>query len=194
VDWRAVPVQQYASYALGLPDVEIKGKVDESVASAHIPDYKYVCISEWATEQIKHWHYPDGWQTIVNYLITRGYKVVSVAHEGTNLRHIVSASGNSIEVIMGLLKGCEFYIGVASGLAWLAWALNKKVIMISGFSEPWCEFKEGNHRIAGQGECVGCYNDLRIPHGDTRPCPNNYMCSRLITPGLVIEQIQKIVA
>ena len=93
---------------------------------------------------------------------------------------------------MGLLKDCDFFIGLASGLSWLAWALGKKTIMISGFSAPFCEYQEDNYRIAGQGDCVGCYNDLRIFDGDSRPCINNLKCSKLITPEMVIREINKI--
>ena len=35
---------------------------------------------------------------------------------------------------------CDFFIGLGSGLSWLAWALDRKVILISSFSAPYSEF------------------------------------------------------
>lgn len=193
VYWRTVSVQQYAALALGVDSAEVRAKVDESIIYTSGPKSKYVCIAEHSsTSSTKQWHYPNGWQIIVDYLMQQGYKIISVAKEGTNLNGVIDASGNNIEVTMGLLKDCEFFIGLASGLSWLAWALGKKVVMISGFSAPWCEFKEDNYRVVGQGDCVGCYNDISIINGDSRPCPNNLQCSRLITPDSVIEQIYKL--
>jgi ADP-heptose:LPS heptosyltransferase len=40
------------------------------------------------------------------------------------------------------LQHCEFFIGVSSGLSWLAWACGKKVVMISGITKKENEFKE----------------------------------------------------
>jgi autotransporter strand-loop-strand O-heptosyltransferase len=182
VNWRSVGVQQYASYALGLPPEEIRAKVNE----------KYVCIGEFSTSETKQWQYPGGWQIVADYLNSLGYTVISVAWEGTKLKNVVDAGNNKIEAASAILKGCEFFIGVASGLSWLAWSLGKKVVMISGFSSPMCEFQQDNYRIAGQGSCVGCYNDLSIPSGNSRPCPNDCRCSKLITPELVLKKINEL--
>ena len=38
------------------------------------------------------------------------------------------------------LTNCDFFIGLGSGLSWLAWACKKPVILISGFSSPDSEF------------------------------------------------------
>lgn len=188
-DWRTISVQQYASRILGLPDEEIRPRVDESRIYAGSCHEKYVCISARNPNKIKLWHYPNGWQTVVDSLVRMGYKVISIAKEGTDLKNVIDASGNSIEVTMGILRGCELYIGLASGLAWLAWALGKRVVMISGFSEPWVEFKENNYRVAGQGDCVCCYNDIHVY--DDGNCPRNkdFQCSRLITPEHVLLKV-----
>jgi autotransporter strand-loop-strand O-heptosyltransferase len=188
-DWRSLSIQKIASSALGIPHHEIRARVDESKAIPTDLDFKYVCISEYSSSITNQWHYPGGWQQVVDYLIENGYRVVSVAYEGTKLENVINASGNPIEATMGILKNCEFFIGVASGLAWLSWALGKKVIMISGFTSAAMEFSEDNYRIEGVGDCVGCWNDLKIPHGDTRPCIKNYKCTRLITPDLVVHPI-----
>jgi ADP-heptose:LPS heptosyltransferase len=42
---------------------------------------------------------------------------------------------------MSCISNSEFFIGLSSGLSWLAWTLNKEVIMISNFTEENHEFK-----------------------------------------------------
>jgi len=192
-DWRGLSIQKIAAAALGVSDHEIRARVDESKAVTLTNlDFKYVCISEHSSSIPNSWHHPGGWQQVVDYLKDIGYKVVSIAYEGTELNGVINAQKNRIETTMGILRNCDFYIGLASGLAWLAWALGKKVIMISGFTSPVMEFSENNYRIEGVGDCVGCWNDLRIPHGNTRPCINDYQCTKLITSEHVIEQIQRV--
>ena len=39
-----------------------------------------------------------------------------------------------------VISGADMFIGMASGLSWVAWACNVPVIMISGFSLPFAEF------------------------------------------------------
>jgi ADP-heptose:LPS heptosyltransferase len=45
------------------------------------------------------------------------------------------------------LYHCEFFIGVSSGLAWLAWALGKHVVMISDVTPSDHEFYTDCTRI-----------------------------------------------
>ena len=41
---------------------------------------------------------------------------------------------------LSLLHHADFFIGLGSGLSWLAWAADTPVVMISGFSHPSTEF------------------------------------------------------
>ena len=152
-DWRTIPLQRVASDILGLEYKEIRPIIDTSevyTASVKRPK-RYVCISEFSTAQCKFWNNPTGWQQLVDKIVAAGYNVVAISKEKTNLKNVIDATGNHIDITKGTLLGCEFFIGLASGLAWLAWALGKKVVMISGFSEPFEEFQSNNIRIAGVG-------------------------------------------
>lgn len=194
IDWRTVPLQKIASDILGLEYREIRPAIDTTNAykKPKSPARKYICISEHSTAVCKYWHYPNGWQELVDEL-NKTYNVVCISSEKTELQNIIDATGNPMQITMGILLDCEMYIGVASGLAWLAWALGKKVIIISGFSEPYVEMKECI-RIAGQGDCVGCLNDVFIPSRSwDEGCFHNkdFQCSRLITPTMVLEEIKK---
>jgi autotransporter strand-loop-strand O-heptosyltransferase len=193
-DWRTIPLQKIASDILGLEYQEIKPLIDTSsvyTASVKRPK-KYVCISEYSTAKCKFWNRPGGWQELVNKINEMGYNVVAISKEGTALKNVIDATNNHIDITIGLLQGCECFIGLASGLAWLAWGLNKPVVMISGFSEPFVEFQSNNIRIAGIGDCVGCLNDIFIPNrawGEGCFHNKDYSCTKNITANMVYERL-----
>lgn len=196
-DWRAIPLQQVAADILGLEYQEIAPKINTQFAYARQVKRpkKYVCISEHSTAQCKYWNREGGWQELVDYLKGRGYDVVAISYEPTKLQGVIDATNNHIDVTIGLLLNCEMYIGLASGLSWLAWSLGKEVTMISGFSLPYCEFIERNHRVEGVGDCVGCVNDplVQFNRGDWAWCPHQkeYQCTKLIEPEMVIKKIEE---
>jgi autotransporter strand-loop-strand O-heptosyltransferase len=172
-----------------------------------IPDNYYtkekksVCISEFASDISKMWLYPNGWQFIVDFLKDNDYDVVVISKEKTKLKNIIDKTGNiPIEERIIDLKNCNFFIGVSSGLSWLAWALNKHVVMISGFSLPITEFKDNNYRIINKNVCHGCWNDSKlIANKDNNFCPlhfntdREHECSKNITPDIVISEIKKLI-
>jgi hypothetical protein len=193
-DWRSLPLQRIASDILGLEYKETKPLVDTSNVYTSIVKRpkKYVCISEHSTAACKYWHYPNGWQMLVDELNQRGYNVVAISWENSGLKNVIHAHNNHIDVTMGLILQCEFFIGLASGLAWLAWALNKPVVMISGFSAPFVEFLEGNIRIEGKGDCTCCLNDVLIyDRAWDEGCFHNqdFSCTKNISAASVIERI-----
>ena len=192
VDWRTIPLQKIASDILGLEYEEIKPRIDTTGAYKKKNQVqKYICISEHSTAVCKYWHHPNAWQTLVNLLNAKGYTVVCISKERTALKNVVIATENPIQITMGILANCEMYIGLASGLAWLSWALGKKTVVISGFSEPFVEMQDCI-RIEGQGDCTGCLNDIFIPHRSwDEGCfhDRNFQCTRLITPEMVMEKI-----
>jgi len=48
------------------------------------------------------------------------------------------------------LATCEFFIGLGSGLSWLAWACELPVVLISGFSEKWSETTLDTYRVINE--------------------------------------------
>lgn len=197
VNWREVPLQKVAADILGLPYVELKTKVSVSQEFVRT-GRKYVCISDHSTMQSKFWNYPGGWQAIIDYLGDLGYDVVAVSKDQTGLTKIVPINNRQIEEISAIITASEFFIGVGSGLSWLAWALNKKVIMISGFSDPFVEFQSNNYRIsAPPGKCHGCFNDSKLPFDRSwNWCPRNknFECSTTIIPEMVKEKIDLLIS
>ena len=195
-NWRETPLQKIAADVLGLNFKEIKPKI--SVNPIPRTGRRYICISDHSTMQAKFWNYPGGWQEIVNYLGDLAYDVVAVSKDPTGLTKLVPVNNIPIENIASIINNCEFFFGVGSGLSWLAWALNKKVIMISGFSDPFTEFQSNNYRIAPPlGACHGCFNDKSLTFDRSwNWCPRNkdFECTKLITPEMVKEKIDLLIS
>jgi autotransporter strand-loop-strand O-heptosyltransferase len=99
------------------------------------------------------------------------------------------------------LYHADFFIGIGSGLSWLAWALRKPVVMISGFSSPTCEFSTSNYRVINTDVCHGCFNDVRhkFDRGDWNWCPRlknterMFECTTKIHPEQVIFKIEQLI-
>ena len=99
------------------------------------------------------------------------------------------------------LKHAEFFVGLSSGLSWLAWAMDIPVVMISGFTHPTNEFATP-YRVINYHACNSCWNDpkVRFEHKDFLWCPRHkntlqhFECSRLITADQVKGAIKRIPA
>jgi autotransporter strand-loop-strand O-heptosyltransferase len=160
-----------------------------------------------STAQAKFWNNPDGWDKVTEYLNSLGYDVVSI----DKLNNIGSSSyinkipSKSIDKTGDLpisdrindLHFCEFFIGLGSGLSWLAWMVNKPVILISGFSDPKSEFYTP-YRVHNKNVCNSCWNDtsFKFDIGKWDWCPRNkdFECSSNITFEMVKEQINKCIS
>lgn len=201
-DYKKIPLQQTATDILDLNFEEIKPNVTIKDGVRPIKE-KYVCLAEFSTASAKHWHFPYkdsniGWQVLVNWLNAQGYKVMVISKQKTGLKNIIDMTGDfPIKHRINQLKHCEFFVGVGSGLSWLAWAINKKVVMISGFSDPICEFKNNNIRIHNKNVCNSCFNRYQFDRGDWNWCPDHkdterqFECTIKITPSMVIDEIKK---
>ena len=109
----------------------------------------------------------------MDYLNQQGYKVVDIDKDinygvegfkhieknvNTIPKNAIDDTGDKpLSRRVKYLEHCEFFIGLPSGLSWLAWASNCKTIMISGFSMDYTEFKP-DVRIQNTEVCHGCWN------------------------------------
>jgi autotransporter strand-loop-strand O-heptosyltransferase len=95
------------------------------------------------------------------------------------------------------IYNCEFFIGLGSGLSWLAWALGKEVILISGFSDPESEFYTP-YRVINREVCNSCWNKEEFDKGNWNWCPyhegaeREFECSKEITFEMVKKQIDRL--
>jgi autotransporter strand-loop-strand O-heptosyltransferase len=208
-DPRTLNLQEVACDILKLPYKEIKPNLFIKDNQNKYKN-KYVCIATQSTSQAKYWNHENGWEKVIDYLNIKGYDVLCIDkyNKYGNIVYTNAMPSNAIDKTGDLdiqnritdILNCEFFIGLPSGLSWLAWALNKKVILISGFSDPKTEFFTP-YRIINKNVCNSCWNDTKFifPYDDFIYCPRLkntpriFECTKFITPEMVIEQINKII-
>lgn len=194
-----IPLQKAATNILGLDFKEIRPKLSFTPGPRPIQE-KYVTIGMSTTAGCKEWSNPDGWQTLINYLNDMGFKVAVIQKESfSGIENVLDWTGNHpLQERMSQIYHSEFYIGLGSGLSWLAWAVNKHVVMISNFSEDGHEFTDNTTRITNPLVCNGCWNNpnFNFNKGDWYWCPvfkgtdRQFECHKSITAEMVISQIQ----
>jgi len=178
---------------------------------------KYVTIGVHSTAQLKYWNHPSGiktqpestnWNELCGMLRKSGYTPVVVEKDEMfgvpPFRNGLPGKANkkwgqSFNESMNLIYHSEFYIGISSGMSWVAHAMGKPVAMIANFTEDWNEFDlslPDYKRITDKSVCHGCWNKINIEHGfdpgDWYWCPKskNFECHTSITPERVFEEIK----
>lgn len=192
--WKRLTLQEIACDMLGLDYEPIKANLVVNNTGRPILN-KYVVITEWSTLMAKLWMYPKGWQTIVDYLNLRGFKVIIVSKERTNLKNVIDRTDKTIEDTINTIYHSEFCLAPSTAVNWIAWSLDKKCIVPSGFSESWAEY-DNPFRIINKQHCHGCFNDVNLnfdKNWEACPMKKEYICSTSITPEQVIEMIEKII-
>jgi autotransporter strand-loop-strand O-heptosyltransferase len=207
-DYQQIGLQGAAAYLLGVDLTETRPRIALAETARPIAE-PYVCIAVQSTMQAKYWNNPTGWHDIVTVLKDAGYRVICIDQtpvngEGMVWNHIPhgvedETGDRSLLERARWIKHAEFFIGLSSGLAWLAWALEKPVVLISGFTHPLNEFATP-YRIINYHACNSCFNDVRLPfgHHDFLWCPRHggtprqFECTRLITAEHVKSVIRRI--
>lgn len=204
-DYRNQNLQQIAANILGFDYEEVKSKICVKDKERKLQE-KYVCISTSSTAGCKHWQHIGGWQKVVDYLNDNGYKVVVIQKEELNymdlqgLKNVIHPQTKSIHEAISWIYNCEFFVGLSSGNSWLAWALNKKVVMISGFTKSFNEFFTP-YRVINENVCNGCWNSVKYKFngGDWNWCPvykntdKQFECTKQITAEMVNEKINNLI-
>jgi len=197
-DWRETPIQKICADILGLEYEEVKPRVKRPDVKTVLSDKPLVTISEGSTAGCKQWQYPDGWQSIVDYLKGKGYEVAVISKESTTLEGIIDLTNKPIEETMTTMLASVFYMGLSSGPSWLAWALDIPVVLISGCTKKLNEFQTGVIRIINEDVCHGCLNDSSVvfDRGEWHWCklkdtPRHYECTKSITAQMVIDRLEE---
>ena len=191
-----IPLQKTITNILGLEYKEIKPRISYQVGNRPYQD-KYVTIATNSTSGCKFWT-KEGWQELINHLHSLGYKIINVSKEKNPFNHVTPLKDTSIESTMNAIHHSEFFIGLSSGLSWLAWGMGKHVVMISNFTEPDHEFTTNCTRIVNLDVCNGCWNNpmYKFDKGDWDWCPvhkgtnRQFECHKSITSEMVIKQIK----
>lgn len=207
-DFKKQPMQKTATDVLGLEYEEIKPRLI-------LPDVERtdtVGIGFHSTAQVKYWNNPKGWQEVVNFINSKGHVPLIMSREEDGYmgnkfpRGVEKHPAGSVNKLIGALCRCKAFVGVGSGISWLAWACNVPTILISGFSEPYTELQPSDTfiRIGApkrEGLTSGCFNKYRFDPGDWHwyepaqlvDTDRQYECSKAITSEEVIEALKKFI-
>jgi len=201
-DFRLVGLHRTAAYILGVDLAEVPPRIALADETRRIPE-RYVCIAAQSTTQAKYWNNPNGWREIVKFLKDQGYRVICIDQKPTHGMGIVwnhipygaedETGDQPLLERARWLKHADLFVGLASGLSWLAWSIGTPVVIISGFSHPITEFATP-YRVINYHACNSCWNDPhhRFDHKDFLWCPRHkntprqFECTRLIT----VEQVK----
>lgn len=175
------------------------------------PKKPYVCIASSASSFYKRWLNKDGWVKVIDYLKSIGYDVYDIDKfnmEQYNSLIIAGIPPNAIDDTGNIpihkrverIINADFFIGLGSGLSWVAWLCDIPIVLISGFSKPKSEFYTP-YRVINYNVCNGCWNELNHDWKANSCCPiygNNLnhekflICSFAIRSESVIKTINKI--
>ncbi|MDB5480307.1 MAG: hypothetical protein JWO83_1360 [Caulobacteraceae bacterium] len=206
-DFRHVGLHRTAGYILGVDPAETPPRIVLPDDSRPIPE-PYVCIAVQSSSGCKMWNNPTGWREVVAHIKARGYRVICIDQKpvhgsGLLYTHIPHGAedetGDRPLTERGRwLKHAAAFVGLSSGLAWLAWATETPVVLISGFTHPTNEFTTP-YRVINWHACNSCWNDPkeRFQHTDFMWCPRHqntprhFECTKLITGAHVKAQIDR---
>lgn len=192
-----IPLQKASSNILGLDYKEIKPNIDYKFTEKSPYPKKYITIATNSTAGCKFWT-KEGWGGLVEYLTNLGYIIVNVSKENNPIKGVEKIKDDSIENTMNVIHHSEFFIGLSSGLSWLAWGIGKKSVMISNFTEADHEFSSNCIRVVKHDVCYGCWNNpnFKFDRGDWDWCPvhkgtkRHFECHKSITSEYVIDKIK----
>lgn len=199
-DPKVQPMQKTASDILGLEFVEIKPKLKLPVVEKE----DTISIGIHATAQSKYWNNEKGWQDVVDYINSINYIPLLVSKESDGYmgnkhpENIQQLEPGDLQALMVAICKSKLFIGVGSGLSWLAWACDVPVILISGFSYHFTEMKDCRRISTPLGKCSGCFNTHKLNQSDWNWCPENkgtnkqFECTKSITSDIVIKNIKEI--
>jgi len=197
-DFRMVGLHRTAGYILGVDPADRRPMLALPDESRPI-EQPYVCIAVQSSSQCKYWNNPNGWREVVGFLKAHGYRVICIDQKATHghglvwthIPHGAEDRTGDLPLVERArwLRHASAFVGLSSGLAWLAWAAGCPVLMISGFTHPSNEFATP-YRVINYHACNSCWNDPRhrFDHKDFMWCPRHantprqFECTRLITP------------
>ena len=206
-DFRLVSLAETAGRILGIDDLsEIPPKLKIGDSPIKEP---YVCIATQASGHAKHWCNPTGWKMVIEVLKKSGYRVLCMDKEqevgSGDVWHYMPAGAEDftgehpLQERADMIAHAKCFIGLSSGLSWLAWCTGTPVVLISGICMPFGEFQTP-YRVQTRHTCHGCWNDTRceFDHHDFMWCPMHkgdaraYECTKSIKPSMVLDAISRV--
>ena len=207
INFRLNTLGRVCSSILGLEYKEIKPNLTFKNTGSTI-EGEYIVIAPHGSAHAKYWNYKGGWQTVIDYLNGKGYKVVMITQEplgdkwhdsklGGTLTGVIDKTGNyPLSERANDLLNAKAFIGISSGLSWLSWSLNCPTTIVSGFTQPLTEMESCNRISTPSSEiCNGCFSYHKLNAGDWEWCPEHkntsrqFECTKKILPSTIINAI-----
>jgi len=150
----------------------------------------------WAT---KHWTI-EGFAAVARYLRGTGRAVVLAGSAGERQRcqtveqlapGVLNLAGQTtLSELAALLRRAEVCVTNDSGSMHLTVALNRPVVSVFGpTDELWIgPYRRPEAVVRVQKECAPCY------FRQLSDCPHDHACMREVTPGMVIDCIERVLA
>jgi autotransporter strand-loop-strand O-heptosyltransferase len=203
-DYRKLRLQEIATDILGLDFEEIRPRIHVENKSKQIQG-DYVTIGIHSTAQLKYWNNGTGWQDTVDYLNSKGIKTVHISKQVGEFmgnkppENILDKTGDfSLQERITDILNSKMFIGVSSGLSWVAWALGVPTIVISGCTEEIHEPLDNVYRVINTNVCNSCFSNNYFDKGDWNWCPllkgtdRQFECSKQIPFSMVQPKIDQI--
>ena len=207
-DYQLIGLHHAAAYMLGIEPSEDPPRLTIADDSRPLAE-PYVCIAVQSTAQCKKWNNPAGWREVTGFLRGIGYRVVCIDQEPVHGQGLVwthiphgaedQTGDRPLAERARWLRHAAAFVGVSSGLSWLAWAAGCPVVLISGFPHPLTEFRTP-YRVINWHACNSCWNDVRLRFDSRdyfwcprqKDTPRQFECSKLITAAHVIATLRRI--
>ena len=175
-------LQQSFAEALGFNNYSyIRPKMDSFKKERPIKN-KYITFGVHSTFQMKYWNHPDGKKVqgespYWNDLCRMFRKKTNLTPVCLSLdetfgvppyfnglpKKAVKKIGMPFEDVINYIEHSEFYIGLSSGMSWVAHALGKPVVMIANFTDDKNEFDLNINdyiRITNKDVCHSCFGEI----------------------------------
>ncbi|HZV07788.1 MAG TPA: glycosyltransferase family 9 protein [Gemmataceae bacterium] len=147
----------------------------------------------------KHWHI-EGFAAVTRYLRGTGRAVVLAgsANERERCRAVAERAAGVLDLsgqttlseLASLIRRAELCVTNDSGSMHLTVALGRPVVSVFGpTDEVWIgPYRRPEAVVRVQKDCAPCY------FRQLSDCPHNHACMRDVTPGMVIECIERVLA
>jgi lipopolysaccharide heptosyltransferase II len=149
--------------------------------------------------ETKHWH-PAGFAAVGRHLLSSGFEVVVAGTQkdrGPSQSIVASCPGardltgkTTVAGLVALIRRAAICVTNDSGSMHVAVAVGRPVVSVFGPTNPIWIGPYGRPHAVVQADlaCTSCY--LRR----LRDCPNDHQCMHDVTPAMVIERVERILA
>jgi lipopolysaccharide heptosyltransferase II len=174
-------------------------RIDALLAQHGLRELPFAVVVPGTIWPTKHWHI-EGFAAVARHLRNSGRAVVLAGSPSERPRcQSVAALASGVLDLCGqttlselaaLLRRTELCVTNDSGSMHLTVALGRPVVSIFGPTDPlWIgPYRRPEAVVHAKVDCAPCY------FRQLRACPHNHACMTGVTPGMVIERIEHVLA